>query len=202
MGTHKKIEARLSKRFEPLSWKPRYDQMIYRHCLGISNNQIADELKVTAQHVSNVLNCTQGQARIRLMQLHLTTKMESNLGTRLVAVAEKAVSRIESVMHDDNLFEKSPFAVVDRGMAVLKGIGRMGASGEVGVPSNIAGGPSTIINNNTRIDKAVILSEEAAKNLSDAIKLSDEVNEIHYKRPFSLLNSETGQVTEVKEKAS
>src|SRR5262245_31936218 len=176
--------------------------MIYRHCLGISNNQIADELKVTAQQVSNVLNCVQGQARIRLMQLHLTTKMEASLGTRLTAVAEKAVSRIEAVMHDDNLFEKSPFAVVDRGMAVLKGIGELGKSGESDRVPHVPGGPSTIINN-TRIDKAVILSEEAAKNLSDAIKLSDEVNEIHYKRPFALLTAnDKGVETVVKEKAS
>jgi len=183
MGKRKLLEARTTTRWEPKTWKPRYDHVVYKHCLGYDNTRVAAETGITPQAVSNILVSLQGRARIKIIQERLLANINADLGQRLTNVAEKFMNKIELVANDEELFKKSPFAVIDRGLQIIKGIGHLKTASDSDGSSRPPG-----VQNNTFIGKAVILSEESAKNLRDAITLSDEVKDLHEHKPFELIS--------------
>jgi len=195
----RRLEASTAIRWEPKTWKPRYDMVVYKHCLGYDNNRIATETGLHFQTVSNILGSLQGRARVKIIQDKLLTNVNADLGQRLMNVAEKFMAKIERVAEDEELFTKSPFAVIDRGLQVLKGVGHLKSAAE-GSAGSGSGGPTP--NHTTFIGKAVILSDDAAKNLRDAIALSDEVKEIHEHRPFELISGGAEVRVKSNEKAS
>jgi hypothetical protein len=92
---------------------------------GLSNTEIGDRLGYSKQHVSNVLNLEQAEVlRNQLIQRMRDAAMQ-DIPTRLHEIAVKTVDRIHRLVHSDEVFEKSPFAVIDRGMEVVKGLGHL-----------------------------------------------------------------------------
>ena len=194
IGPDKKVPARLTKKFEPKTWKPIYDQFVFYHCMGKSNIFIADQFKYTPQQVSNILNSTQGKVLKKIIAYNLQQQREQSIGDRMSNVADKFMKRIEEVAEDDELFEKAPFAVIDRGLTILKSLSHLKGGSES--PSS---GSSTVINaqinNNQRV---TVIGEKAAQELAEAIKFSDEVRALH-----TLENEEAKNIVntaEVKEK--
>lgn len=175
IGPDKKVPARLTKKFEPKTWKPIYDQFVFHHCCGKSNIWIANEYDYTPQQVSNILNSTQGKVLKKIIAFNLQQQREQSIGERMGNVADKFMKRIEEVAEDDELFEKAPFAVIDRGLTILKSLSHLKGGSE-----SPNGGSPTVnnvqINNNQRV---TVIGEKAAQELRDAIRFSDEVNALH-----------------------
>lgn len=175
-GSDKKIPARLTKRFEPKNWKPIYDQFVYYHVLGKSNIWIAEKFGKTPQTVCNILNCSQGKVLKKIIAFNLQQQQSATIGSRMDYVADKFMKRIESVADDDELFEKAPFAVIDRGLAIIKGLNHL-----KGGSNNPDGGSPTVnhlqINDNRK--SITVIGEKAALELRDAIRFSDEANALH-----------------------
>jgi hypothetical protein len=179
IGTDKKVPARLTKKFEPKTWKPLYDQFVYFHVLGKSNIWIAEKFGKTPQTVCNILNSTQGQVHKKIIAYNLQQQQVENVVARMEGVSTKFMRRIEQVADDDELFEKAPFAVVDRGLAIIKSLGHLKGGSPTDGGNN--GGSTTI--NNTQINDnrrtVNIISEKAAQDLRDAIRFSDAANAMH-----------------------
>jgi hypothetical protein len=177
IGADKKVPARLTKKFEPKNWKPLYDQFVYFHCLGKSNIWIAEKFGKTPQTVCNILNSTQGQLHKKIISYNLQQQQTDNVLARLDSVSTKFMRRIEQVADDDELFEKAPFAVVDRGLAIIKSLGHLKGGSQ---DSPNGGGSSTV--NNTQINdnrRITVIGEKAVAELRDAIRFSDEANAMH-----------------------
>ena len=154
---------RLTKKWEPTRWEPIYEQFVALSCIGYSNKYIADLFKYTPVHISNVLNSKQGKKLKALILERLRSTVTSTIDKRLEDIADKTVERLTNLVNDDELFDKSPFAVVDRGIAVLKGLSHLKPD-DTRSPLNI--------------NKALILSDAAASTLARAMEKSDRAKEI------------------------
>lgn len=179
-GREKKVAARLTKKFEPKTWKPLYDQFIYWHVIGKSNIWIAEKYEYTTQQICNILTSNQGKLRKEIIASNLRTQQTETISARLENVADKFMRRIEAVADDVDLFEKAPFAVIDRGLTILKNLNHLkGGSSDSHGGTN--GGSSVV--NNTQIHqdnrKITVFGEKAINELRDAIRFSDEAKAQH-----------------------
>lgn len=142
-------------------WKPEYEKMVAYSVIGWSNKKIGLELGYTKEHVSNVLNLPQAEE----LKDKLAAKMREktlSIPDTLQYVAEKTADRLRKVMDNDELFERHPFAVIDRGMDVLKGLSHLKGGGNGG------GG------NNINAQNVFLLPANNAQNLFDGMAKADE----------------------------
>lgn len=142
-----KLEPRKGKvKWRPKKWRPEYDRIVAYSVLGRSNLWIAESLKFTPEHVSTILNLPEGKALQEKLHAKLREKIEVNVPDVLSQVAQKAAERVKAMLDDDALFAKSPFAVVDRGLDILKGVGHLrgGGNGATGQPALQAGNVTNI----------------------------------------------------------
>jgi hypothetical protein len=159
----KRRPARLTKRWEPKKWDPIYEQFVALSALGLSNVEIGQRFGYTPVHVSNVVTSEQGKRLKQLMLDRLRATTISSIPQRLEDIADKTVSRLQEVMNDNDRFERSPFAVIDRGLQVLKGL------------RHLKGDSDTTFNQ----QKVVVMSDSAAKLISEGLAKSQQAEEIH-----------------------
>jgi hypothetical protein len=155
---------RMTKKWEPKKWDPIYEQFVAMSSMGLSNVAIAERFGYTPVHVSNVLNSIQGQRLKKIILDRLRATVSSSIPERLEDIADKTVDRLRDVVTDEELFKRSPFAVIDRGLAVLKGLRHLKGDAEHG---------------NMNVEKAIVLSNEAAKLITEGLEKSRQAEEIH-----------------------
>src|SRR6266702_5236825 len=148
--------GRMTK-WRPKKWEAMHEQIVVLSCLGRSNKQIAELFGYTPQHICNILGTPEASLVRRRVLDNLRDSVKSNLDQSLEDLADQSVIRLKEVMFDDELFEKSPFAVVDRGLAVLRGVGRLKSGSD----------------NSTNVNKAIILSAEDSKILREGAARAD-----------------------------
>lgn len=115
----------VSKKWRPVKWESMYDEWIVRSCLGESNLAIAERFKYTPQHVSNILNTPQAKLLRRQLMESLRKNIELKTEERIAHLQDKAFQRLTQLLDDDKLQESHPFAMADRAMSILKGVGVM-----------------------------------------------------------------------------
>lgn len=117
-------------RWRPKEWTPIYEQIVILSAMGHSNKQLAETFKYSPQQISNIVCTPEAKLTRRRVLESLQQKAEDGIPTRLSVLADKATQRIAQVLHDDALFERSPFAVVDRGLSLLRGVGKLKTAAE------------------------------------------------------------------------
>lgn len=159
------------KSWKPKKWRPEYERIVALSCLGWSNKMIAENLDYTKEHVSTILNLEEAET-IRMMVLEkMREKTVASIPERLEKIANKTVERLEAAMNDDDLFEKSPFALIDRGMDVLKGLNHLRGGGNgsnSGLTVNVGAG-----------GQAMVISTGQADALAEALNKANEVKQLH-----------------------
>jgi hypothetical protein len=156
------------KKWIPKKWRPEYERVVAMSAAGMSNKQIAASVGFTPVHVSNILNLPQATDLMERIVAKMREKSMVDIPSTLQRVAEKAAQRLESVINNDELFEKSPFAVLDRGMDVIKGLNHLKGGGN-GAPGNV-----THVHGN-----AMIVSSDQADALSEGLRKRNEVKRLH-----------------------
>lgn len=124
------------KRWEAKKWRPEYERAVAYSALGKSNIEIAKLLNYTPVHVSNVLNLPLAKELKDKIMARMRERTMEDVPSILQKVAQKTAERLLKVVEDDDLFTKSPFAVIDRGLDVMKGIGHMKGGGN-GAPAQV-----------------------------------------------------------------
>lgn len=154
---------RKSQSYNPVTWKPLYDAIIMDLVIfGSKKKALAERYKVTPQTVSNIVNCEQGKIKIRAAQERVRETMIRSIPQRMGDIAEKFVSRIEEFAADDTLYEKSPFAVIDRGMKFMQGTKLLSSTDSV---------------NNSPSASLPAVSEKAMDRLSVALeRINESIN--------------------------
>lgn len=165
---YKSVSPVKFKKWIPKKWRPEYERVVAMSAAGMSNKQIAANVGFTPVHVSNILNLPQATDLMERIVAKMREKSMVDIPNTLQRIAEKTALRLESVINDDDLFEKSPFAVIDRGMDVLKGLNHLKGGGN-GSPGN-----TTIVNGN-----AMIVSSDQADALSEGLRKRNEVKRLH-----------------------
>lgn len=157
-------------KWRPKKWRPEYDRIVAYSVLGRSNLWIAENLKFTPEHVSTILNLPEGKALTDKLHAKLRANIEINIPDVMSEVAQLAAKRVKALMEDDELFRKSPFAVVDRGLDVLKGLSHLRGGGN-GAPVP-AGGSVTNIG-------TVIVTQNQKSDILDGLQKVAEVKALH-----------------------
>lgn len=116
-------------------WQPEYERMVAYSAMGWSNKKIAETLRYTPEHVSNVLNLPQAKELKDKILARMRERTLEDVPSILKKIAQKTAERLQTIVDDDELFAKSPFAVIDRGLEVMKGVGHLkgGGNGSAGV---------------------------------------------------------------------
>jgi len=164
-----KKQARLT-RWKPKKWQPEYDRMVFMSVAGFSNKQIGDRLGYTKEHVSNVLNLAQAEALREEIQKRMREEAYQDLPKRLNEIASKTVERMHMLVHNDDVFERSPFQVIDRGMDILKGLGHL-KHGNTDTP---ALPPGTVVNHGT-----MVVSDKLMERFVVGLEKSEEARQLN-----------------------
>ena len=143
-----------AKTWTPKKWHPVYEEIVLLACLGKTNIELAEKFHYTTVHISNILRTPQAAILRRLVLDKLHEQTVSAIPERLEAIADKTVSRIQQAVDDDEMYARHPFAVIDRGLRVIQGLGYLKDSSE----------------RTTR----VIFTTDAADSLREALEKSRE----------------------------
>lgn len=154
--------ARFTK-WQPRKWEAMHEQMVILSTLGRSNVSIAEMFGYTPQHVCNVLNTPQADLIRRRVLDNLRESATKQIDGSLEDLADQSLVRMKQIMYDDDLFEKSPFAVVDRGLSILRGVGKLRSEQSM----------------NTNVKNAIFMSKEDASALLDGMKAADEAKRLN-----------------------
>lgn len=134
--------GRLTK-WKPKKWRPEYDRIVAYSVMGKSNVWIAKQLDFTPVHVSNILNQPQAIELADKLHQKLRANLESDIPSVLTDVAQKTAKLMQRVIDDEVLVQKNPFAIIDRGMEVLKGLGHLKTGAQQG--GNTFNGPTVVL---------------------------------------------------------
>lgn len=160
----KRLKLGALKRWQPKEWTPVHEQMVALSCANYSNIAISEIFKCTAQHVSNVINCDHAKVLRRKILDNLSEKVNTGIAERVVNLSDKAAQRVYDVINDDELFKESPFSVFDRALKILEANKHIAPTG---TPAGI------------NVNKAIILSGEASKQLTDGLAKANEAAVLH-----------------------
>jgi hypothetical protein len=122
------------KKWQPRKWRIEYDRIVVMSVCGMPNAAIAKEVNFTKEYISVILNLPQAADRYKFFHQKYLEQQASFIPETLNHVARKTAERLKQVVDNDALFEKNPFAVIDRGMDVLKGLRHLtgGGNGAIG----------------------------------------------------------------------
>lgn len=168
MEQETKRQARLT-RWKPKKWRPEYDRMVFMSVAGFSNKQIGERLGYTKEHVSNVLNLAQAEQLREEIQKRMREEAYQDLPKRLNEIAAKTVERMHMLVHNDDIFERSPFQVIDRGMDILKGLGHLKHGN---ADRGTDGG--TVVNHGT-----IVVSDKLMERFVAGLEKSEEARQLN-----------------------
>lgn len=153
------------KRWRPRKWHVVYDQIVALDTLGKPQKEIAELFNYTVQHVSNICQCPEAAiTRGRLME-QLQQGAVAKLGTDLEVLAVQAKKRLAQMLYDDDLYQRSPFQVVDRGITVLSGVGRLKSRTDAA--------------NKVNVERAIILTADDGKAIRESLQKADAAKRLH-----------------------
>lgn len=155
------------KAWKPKRWRPEYERMVAFSCLGYSNKMIGEKLGYTKEHVSTILNMDEAET-IRIMVLEkMRASVADSIPDTLTRISQKTVKLLDQSFENEDLVKKSPFALIDRGLDVLKGLGHLKGGGN---------GSGTTIDNRGGM---MIVTASQDSELAEALRKSDEVKKLH-----------------------
>lgn len=159
-------------RYKPKRWHPEFNLVVIDSIKGMSNVEIGKKYGYTPQHVSNIL-CTEQAAELKeSIGKGIQNHFKASFADEANDLGRQAFEHIKDFVKDDlNLKTKSPFAFVDKMMKVAVMTNTLSSNEKNSNNSNV-----TINQNN--IEKAIVISSEAANNLKDAILESRELDAI------------------------
>lgn len=164
-------------KWQPKRWKPEYEKIVALSAAGHGNKDIVvimatyHNIEYTKEHISQILNTPQAEEFREMVVKKMRENTLEDLPKMLANVQMKALKRVDEILSNDDHVDKSPFALMDRALDVLKGVGVMkGAGGSGGVNLTI---------NNQQNNSNVNLAPEIAERLATGLDKANEVARIH-----------------------
>lgn len=118
-------------RYKPKRWHPEFDLIILASFTGEKNEEIGKRFGYTKEHISNIL-CSEEAEKVRQkLRSNIDKELELSVNTRMKAISDTALKRVEDFISNDDLARSSPFMFVDRAFraAQLSGISNEGKNG-------------------------------------------------------------------------
>lgn len=158
-----RVKGSIKNRWNPKVWRPEYDRIVAYSVLGRSNVWIGRQLGFTKEYVSVILHLPQAQELYMKLRNATRERMEQSIPEMLQYVAKRTGDRLKQMIDDEDLFKASPFAVIDRGMDVLKGLQHLKGGGN--------GAPGQFIENN--IGQITVLNSQKSDIMEGLTKIAE-----------------------------
>lgn len=161
--------ARITKKWVPKEWRPEYEAITALSCTGLSNEALGKRFGYGKQQISNILNTPQAKKLREIIVERLRNSNNNTITDRVANIRDVAFKRVEAVLADDKQFAKTPLAIFDRSLAVLKstGVAKTDGIGEHPVQSV------------TNIKNAMIVSHQAASLINEGLAKSEEAKRLN-----------------------
>lgn len=128
-------------------------------------------IRYTKEHVSQILNTPQAEEFRELIVKKMRANTLNDLPKLMGQIQMKALGRVKEILDNDDHVTNSPFALMDRCLDVLKGVGVMkGAAGVGGVNVNV-----NMQQNNSQMN----VPAELVERLSTGLDKANQVAELH-----------------------
>jgi hypothetical protein len=155
------------KKWEPVTWKPIYEQFVAMNVAGKSNIEIAGFFNYTPQQVSNILTCDKAiEIKAGIIQ-RIRNKIGDTLDDRVAGIVDKTISRTTDLLSNEEAFIKNPLGVIKIGLAVGAATGHIKSNSPKDNPDNSPNGP-TINNLNFIGNSGIALLVEAIRRSDEA----------------------------------
>jgi predicted transcriptional regulator len=164
-------EARLTK-WKPKQWRPEYERAVAYSALGVSNIEIAKMLGFSKEYVSMILNLDESKKRMAEFLEKLKVNNDVNVTEVSERVVGKTLKRLESLLDNEEAFEKSPFAIIDRGLRLSEAIMKKGIDT---LPGNSGG---VHIHNHGEGSSTMIVTPETDDSLKAALRKAQNVRSL------------------------
>lgn len=158
-------------RWVPKTWEVWMTEVVMLSTNNVPNTDLAVKYNVTPQHISNIINTPQAALIRRQLLDALQERVSQTTAKRLESIATKTVERLDKLIHNDTKFEESPFAIIDRGLKVMEGIGKLQRRDAGGI----------------KVDKAIILSGQHSSELLEGMREAREVKKLHEAEPAEIV---------------
>lgn len=165
--------AKVKKRWDPKEWRPEYEAMAALSATGMPHQEIAQRFGYKGPWVSMILNSPKGKIVMQLITNNIREAGSKTITSeRVQRVLNKAFSRVESIIDDDDLALRSPMAIFGASMELLKKTPLLGIEG---APREEMKTPGAI--HNTQIN--VFTPGVNRNEIDNSLKLANEVKQIH-----------------------
>lgn len=166
-------EPRLT-RWQPKEWRPEYATIVGFSALGKSHSWISENVEphYTTVHISNIVNLPQAKELRGKILAKIEERATEHVSETLERIGKKALRRVEQALNSDDIFEKSPFHVVDRSIEILKGLRvlKTGGSSDGSLPPIAVSGNAMFLQNVTGTQM---------NQLVEGLNKANEAREIH-----------------------
>ncbi len=166
--------AKLTRRWNPKDWNPTYEAMVAMCVLGrMTQGDVAKHFGYTDAWLSQIMNSPKGREVQETLIRATRDKAVGNVTDRIRDLQSKALERMEAVLNDDKIAQKSALAIFDRSAYFLKNTGVIKDLHAAPVPSS--GGVTNITQNNNTL----IVSGKNADDLRVGLDKANQVRQIH-----------------------
>jgi hypothetical protein len=161
--------AKLTK-WKPKVWRAEYERAVAYSALGMANTAIAQKLGFTPEFVSNILNLDESKQRMKEFVDRLKSQNNVDVVEMAAKVTGKSLERLSSMLENDETFNKSPFALIDRGLRVSEMMMKKGVTENPGTSVHIHNGEGA---------STMVITPGEENNLMNALRKSQEVKKLN-----------------------
>lgn len=154
-------------RWQPKTWHPVYEQVVALAAAGKTNLELAEIFDYTPQQVSNILCTEEAKKVLSNIADNLRTEGTKSVQARLERLTNAALDVSEDILitRKDEFLEAAPFKLLDRSLAILRGVGKM-----IGEDKGVT--------NNT-VNNTMIISDSHQKQISSGLDKAVEAWKLH-----------------------
>lgn len=178
-GRPKGKNRRPEHKWDPKEWHPTYDLAVMLS-LTKSNKEIAQFLGYSEQTISNILTSPTGLVKKAEVLQMGRDKLAGSLEARARQLTDLAVSRIHSILLDEDMMKKAStaFGAIDRALDVSRTfLPELNKKVAPTGPTNIINGNVTQVTQN--VDKQLNLSVQHQEDILKGLDRLEEVKKIH-----------------------
>lgn len=154
-------------RWIPKRWEEYYNQIVILRALNLkSNTELAAIYKVSAQHVSNIINTPQAE---ELRERIFNIALDNTKKISIEGMVNKALERVNAVLNNDEVFEKKTEFVTGVALKMIAHkMDKKEGSGNI----------------NVHAGQAIIFSSADGAAMREALRKSKEADMINADRPI------------------
>ena len=157
-------------KWQPKTWKPLHQTIVQFHCNNVKNKDIARLVRKTPEFVSMVLTTDKAVEIKQEFLAKMHEKLMHDIPSMMEDISKLTVRRIRESLENDEIFKNSPLGIIDRGIKIMEGIGKIKTKAAVEANVNVT-------DNSQKT--TLLFSDKNQERILEALEKSNVVRRIH-----------------------